>query len=79
MRAKTFRRLAAIESERHAARAGLVVKTWLASYRAGADVYERNLAAGPAWVAMALERHRLAEQTMVDYADENTTRSLSGG
>lgn len=71
MRAKTVRRLAALESQRHALRAAMVVKTWLASCRAGADVYERNRAAGPAWCAAAAARHRLAEQTMVDYADED--------
>ena len=65
------KRLGVLEMQAEARRAGDPVADWLKAYRAGASVEERNRIAGPAWVLAAEERHRLADQTMVDYGDEN--------
>lgn len=64
-------RLTALEAKRHAAITGRVVQRWLAACRAGADVYERNRAAGPAWCAAAAERLRLADETLETYGDDD--------
>lgn len=64
-------RLTALEAKRHAAITGRVVQRWLASCRAGADVYERNRTAGAAWCAAAAERHRQADETAADYGDDD--------
>ena len=70
MRAGTVRRLALLE-ERLIPQASPVME-WLEAYRRGASIAERNKAGGAAWVAMAEKRHRLAEQTLIDYDDEST-------
>ena len=64
-------RVTALEAAQVAALAGDPVADWLEAYRAGASVEERNRIAGPAWMLAAEERHRLADQTMVDYGDES--------
>lgn len=63
-------RLARLEAAQALERDALVIPTWLALYRAGADVATRNAVAGPAWVAMALKRQAEAEETMVTYGDD---------
>ena len=66
----TARRLAALEAAVTSERDAQVIPTWLALYRAGADVATRNAVAGAAWCAMAAERERLALETLELY--ENT-------
>ena len=69
MRAGTVRRLALLE-ERLMPEASPVLE-WLEAYRRGASIAERNQAGGKAWVAKAEERHRLAEQTLSDYGEND--------
>ena len=75
MRSGTVRRLARIE-ERLMPEASPVM-AWLEAYRRGASIAERNQAGGEAWVALAEERHRLAEQTMADYGESDGNESGS--
>ena len=63
-------RLARLEAARAAALLRDPVKDWLALYRAGASIEVRNAAGGAPWVNAAIERHRLADETMVDYGDD---------
>ena len=66
----TARRLAALEAAVTSERDAQVIPTWLALYRAGADVATRNAVAGAAWCEAAAERERLALETMVTYGDD---------
>ena len=66
----TARRLAALEAAQTSQRDAQVIPTWLALYRAGASVEERNRAGGVAWVNAAAERQRLALETLEDYGDD---------
>ena len=75
MRAGTVRRLALLE-ERLIPQASPVME-WLEAYRRGASIAERNKAGGEAWVALAEERHRLAEQTLSDYGENDGNESGS--
>ena len=63
-------RLARLEAARAVAMVRDPVKDWRDLYRAGASVEERNRIAGPAWVAMAIQRQAEAEETMVTYGDD---------
>ena len=74
-RATTLRRLAKQE-ERLMPEASPVTE-WLEAYRRGASIAERNKAGGEAWVALAEERHRLAEQTLSDYGENDGNESDS--
>ena len=74
-RAATLRRLAKQE-DRLMPEASPVAE-WLEAYRRGASIAERNKAGGEAWVAMAEERQRLAEQTMADYGENDGNESDS--
>ena len=44
---------------------------WREMYRAGATIEERNRAGGVAWVNAAIERHRLADETMATYEQDD--------
>ena len=74
-RATTLRRLA--EQEDRLMPEASPVMAWLEVYRRGASIAELNKAGGEAWVAMAEERHRLAEQTLSDYGENDGTESDS--
>ena len=63
-------RLSRLEAARALALLRDPIADWLALYRAGADVATRNAVAGAAWVNAAIERHRLADETMVSYDDD---------
>ena len=63
-------RLARLEAAQALERDALAIPQWLAAFRRGDDVATRNAGAGVAWVNAAIERHRLADETMVLY--ENT-------
>lgn len=65
------RRLAALEGAQRANRDAQVIPTWRDLYRAGASIEERNRAGGVAWVNAAIERHRLAGETMVLYEQDD--------
>lgn len=67
MKADKLKRLAQIE-ERLVPRTSPAI-IWLEACRAGASIAERNKSAGPAWVALATERHRLAGETWLDYGE----------
>ena len=73
----TARRLAALEGAQRANRDALAIPQWLALYRAGASVEERNRAGGAAWCEAAIERHRLAGETLEAY-DETFNYQPSG-
>lgn len=67
MKADKLKRLSKIEAQ-------LVPNTspvaaWLEACRQGASIAERNKSAGSAWVALATERHRLADETWLDYGE----------
>ena len=63
-------RLARLEAAQALERDAAVIPTWLAEFRRGDDVATRNASAGAAWVNAAIERHRLADETMVTYGDD---------
>ena len=63
-------RLARLEAAQALERDAAVIPTWLAAFRRGDDVATRNAGAGVAWVNAAIERHRLADETMVTYGDD---------
>lgn len=73
----TARRLAALEIRAADRRAGDPIADWLELYRAGADVADMNAVAGPAWCAAAIERQRLALETLEAY-DETFNNQPSG-
>ncbi len=73
----TARRLAALEAAQTSQRDAQVIPTWREMYRAGADVATRNAVAGPAWCAAAIERQRLALETLEAY-DETINYQPSG-
>jgi hypothetical protein len=47
------------------------VADWLASFRRGDPVDARNAGAGPAWVAMAIQRNTEAEETIATYEQDD--------
>lgn len=47
------------------------VAAWLASFRRGDPVDARNAGAGPAWVAMAIQRNMEAEETIATYEQDD--------
>ena len=63
-------RLARLEAAQALERDALAIPEWLAAFRRGDDVATRNAGAGVAWVNAAIERHRLADETMVTYGDD---------
>ena len=71
------RRLAALEGAQRAQRDALAIPQWREMYRAGATIEERNRAGGVAWVNAAIERHRLAGETLEAY-DETFNYQPSG-
>lgn len=73
----TARRLAALEGAQRANLDAAVIPTWRDLYRAGASIEERNRAGGVAWVNAAIERHRLAGETLEAY-DETFNYQPSG-
>ena len=64
-------RLSRLEAARAAALVRDPVADWLALYRAGASIEVRNAAGGVAWVNAAIERHRLADETLVSYETDD--------
>ena len=76
MTRQAYLRRLAKQEERLMPEASPVV-AWLEAYRRGASIAERNQAGGEAWVALAEERHRLAEQTMADYGENDGNESDS--
>lgn len=64
-------RLARIEAAQAQALERDPVVDWLASYRRGDPVDARNAGAGPAWVAMAIQRNTEAEETIATYEQDD--------
>ncbi len=70
-------RLSLLEAAQRAKVDALAIPQWRALYSAGADVATRNAVAGPAWCAAAIERQRLALETLEAY-DETFNYQPSG-
>ena len=69
--AKTIdRRLTRLEIAQATLLAGDPLDDWINAFRAGADVASRNAPAGADWIAAAVERERLAIETLVDYGED---------
>ena len=64
-------RLSKLEAVRAAALERDPVADWLASFRRGDPVDARNAIAGPAWVAMAIQRNTEAEETIATYEQDD--------
>ena len=64
-------RLARIEAAQAQALERDPVADWIASFRRGDPVEVRNAGAGPAWVAMAIQRNTEAEETIATYEQDD--------
>ena len=64
-------RLARLEARRAAQLERDPVGDWRASFRRGDPVDARNAIAGPAWVAMAIQRNTEAEETIATYEQDD--------
>ena len=64
-------RLARIEAAQAATLERDPVGDWRASFRRGDPVDARNAIAGPAWVAMAIQRNTEAEETIATYEQDD--------
>ena len=69
--AKTIdRRLTRLEIAQATLLAGDPLDDWINAFRAGADVASRNAPAGADWIAAAVERNRLADETLKTYGED---------
>ena len=64
-------RLARLEARQAATLERDPIGDWLASFRRGDPVDARNAGAGPAWVAMAIQRNMEAEETIATYEQDD--------
>ena len=70
MTSQIDRRLTRLETAQASLLAGDPLDDWINAFRAGADVASRNAPAGADWIAAAVERERLAIETLVDYGED---------
>ena len=64
------RRLTKLEIAQASLLAGDPLDDWINAFRAGDDVASRNAPAGADWIAAAVERNRLADETLKTYAED---------
>ena len=64
------RRLTKLETAQASLLAGDPLDDWINAFRAGADVASRNAPAGADWIAAAVERNRLADETLKTYGED---------
>ena len=64
------RRLTKLEIAQASLLAGDPLDDWINAFRAGADVASRNASAGADWIAAAVERNRLADETLKTYGED---------
>ena len=64
------RRLTKLEIAQASLLAGDPLDDWINAFRAGDDVASRNAPAGADWIAAAVERNRLADETLKTYGED---------
>ena len=64
------KRLTRLEIAQATLLAGDPLDDWINAFRAGDDVASRNAPAGADWIAAAVERNRLADETLKTYGED---------